>query len=221
VNLKGLMMSTARLPSGNRLLLSGIDWPTYCRLTRLFDERRHLRITYDRGALEIMTLSPRHERIKHLLGLLVLALAEGFAIPIAGFGSMTFRRRRLKRGLEPDECFWIQHEAQVRGRDDIDLRTDPPPDLVIEVDISRSSINRMNIYGKLGVPEVWRFDGQALSFLARQPDGSYADIPQSLAFLQVAPGDVTALLALRGQLDETAIVRQAREWAAQKAGTNP
>lgn len=211
-------MSTAHLPSGNRLLLSGVDWPTYRRLLRLFDERRHLRITYDRGALEIMTLSPRHERIKHLLGLLVLAIAEGLAIPIAGFGSMTFRRRRSRRGLEPDECFWVQHEPDVRGKDEINLKTDPAPDLVIEVDITRSSINRMAIYAVMGVSEIWRFDGQSLTFQSRQPDGSYAPLAQSIAFSGVTPADVPRFLDLRGKEDETAIVKQAREWAAQRKG---
>jgi len=211
-------MSTTPLPTANRLKLTGVDWQTYARLLRLFDERRHLRITYDRGALEIMTLSPRHERIKHLLGLLVLALAEGLGITVAGFGSMTFRRRHRRRGLEPDECFWIQHEALVRGRDQIDLRSDPPPDLVIEVDITRSSLDRMSIYGVLRVPEIWRFDDQGLTFLARQADGSFVPISHSLAFPQVAPTDLAGFLALRGQLDETAIVKQARAWAAQRAG---
>jgi Uma2 family endonuclease len=205
-------MSTIQSP--NRLLLSGIDWPTYTRLLRAFDERRHLRITYDRGTLEITTLSPQHERFKHLLWLLVLALAEGFALPVAGFGSMTFRRRGQRRGLEPDECFWIQHEAAVRGRDQIDPRTDPAPDLVIEVDITRSSLNRLAIYGRMNVPEVWRHDGQALTILARQADGTYAAVTHSLAFPRVTPADVEGFLALRGQQDETSIVRQAREWAA-------
>ncbi|MBL8793603.1 MAG: Uma2 family endonuclease [Planctomycetia bacterium] len=209
-------MSANPLPAANRLRLTGVDWSTYARLLRLFDERRRLRITYDRGVLEIMTLSPRHERIKHRLGLLVLALAEGMGIAVAGFGSMTFRRRGRRRGLEPDECFWIQHEVQVRGRDQIDLRRDPPPDLVIEVDIARSSLNRLDIYGVLRVPEIWRFDGKNLAFLARQADGSYATCSHSLAFPRVTPADLAGFLALRGQLDETAIVKQARAWAAQQ-----
>src|SRR5262249_39847635 len=162
---------------------------------RLFDERRHLRITYDRGALEIMTLSPRHERIKHLLGLLVLALAEGLAIPVAGFGSMTFPRRRYRRGLEPGGCFWVAHGSDVRGKDHIDLRVDPPPDLVIEVDITRSSLNRMAIYALLRVPEVWRYDGQDVTFQVRQPDGSYAASPTSIAFPKVTPADLAGFLA--------------------------
>ena len=207
-------MSTANLPSPNRLRLSGVDWPTYARLLRVFDERRRLRITYDRGELEIMTLSPQHERFKHLLGLIVLALAEGFALPIAGFGSMTFRRRGQRRGLEPDECFWIQHEAAVRGRDQIDLRTDPAPDLVIEVDITRSSLNRLAIYARMNVPEVWRHDGQTLAFLVRQSNGEYAAAAQSQAFPRATPADIERFLALRGQHDETGIVRQARAWAA-------
>lgn len=211
-------MSTAQIPSSDRLVLSGVDWQTYRRLLRLFDERRRLRITYDRGALEITTLSPRHERFKHLLGLLVLAFAEGFGIPVAGFGSMTFPRRRFRRGLEPDECFWIAHEPLVRGKDHLDLRIDPPPDLVIEVDISRSSLDRMGIYAKLQVPEVWRYDDQTLTFHARQADGSYHPQTHSLAFPQVAATDVLGFLGLRSQFDETALVQQARAWAARQAG---
>src|SRR5262249_22816714 len=109
-----------------------------------------------------------------------------------------------------------QHEPNVRGKDEINLKTDPAPDLVIEVDITRSSINRMGIYAVLRVPEVWRFDGQSLTFQTRQTDGSYAPMTQSLAFPKVTPAEVMRFLNLRGQLDETAIVRQAREWAAQQ-----
>jgi Uma2 family endonuclease len=171
-------MSTVQVPAGQRLVLSGIDWRTYGRLLRAFDERPGVRLTYDRGVLEIMTLSPEHERFKHLLRRLIEALAEEMGLTIAGFGSMTFRRRRRRRGLEADECFWIANEPRVRGKDRIDLRVDPPPDLVVEVDVSRSSLDRLAIYASLGVPEV-----------ALRRAG--ADVP--------CPGDERALLAGHAQ----------------------
>jgi Uma2 family endonuclease len=64
-------------------------WRDCLRLGRLLRDRR-LRMTYDRGTLEIMTLSSEHERWKHLLRRLVEALSEELRIEIAGFGSMTY-----------------------------------------------------------------------------------------------------------------------------------
>src|SRR5436189_294631 len=101
---------------GGQLLLDGVAWRNYLRLLRALDDR-HLRITYDRGALEIMTLSPEHERFKHLLAYFILVLVEELGWYMASYGSMTFKRRRRKRGLEPDECYWIQSEPLVRGKD--------------------------------------------------------------------------------------------------------
>src|SRR5262245_34018310 len=134
-----------RVPRGAQLVLHGVSWQPYVRVLHAFDEDRHLRITYDRGALEIMTLSPEHERSKHLIGLLIVLLAMELRMAIAGFGSMTFKRRKKLRGLEPDECYWIQHEAQMRGKRVYDPKKDPPPDLVLEVEVSRSEIGRAHV----------------------------------------------------------------------------
>src|SRR5438067_1421340 len=142
-------MSTVPVSArGQSVLLHGIDWPTYRRLLRVFDGRPGIRLTYDRGALEIRTTSPLHEHYRRLLGRMIEALTEELNIPLAGYGSMTFRRPR-KRGLEPDQCYWIAEEARMRGRDSIDLRVDPPPELIVEIDITSSSLNRMGIYATL------------------------------------------------------------------------
>jgi Uma2 family endonuclease len=206
-------------PISQQLLLTGIDWPTYRRLARVLTGRPGVRLTYDRGRLEIMTLSPEHERIKHLIRRLLEALSEEVGQPIAGFGSMTFRRRRKLRSLEPDECYWVAHEAAVRGKDHIDLRHDPAPDLCVEIDITHSSLDRLGIYALLGVPEVWRFDGTSLRFLALQPDGSYQESASSLAFPRVAPADLMRFLNLRGTTDENSITQQLRAWVRQQRGT--
>src|SRR5271168_751874 len=106
---------------------------------------RPIRFTYDRGELEIMTVSPEHDRDKMWLARLFQVLTEELDIDIACYGSMTMRREDLERGMEPDQCFWVQHEPQIRGRTDIDLENDPPPDLVMEVEISRSVVARLPI----------------------------------------------------------------------------
>ncbi len=197
------------------MLLRGIDWQTYNRLVRAL-ERPDVRLTYDRGTLEIRTTSPQHERYKHLLGRLLEALTEELGLAIAGFGSMTCRRRRRRRGLEPDECYYIANEPQVRGRDRIDLRTDPPPDLAIEIDVTHSSLDRMSIYAALGVPEVWRFDVQTLAFNVLRPNGLYQVQATSLAFPFLTSAALHGFLGMRGQMDENALVRQFRAWVCQQ-----
>jgi Uma2 family endonuclease len=198
------------------LVLHGVLWPTYRRLLRAFDEDRHLRITYDRGSLELMTLSPLHERLKHLLGLLVMTLAVEVGTEILGFGSMTFKRRRKKRGLEPDECYYIQNEARMRGKDAIDLRSDPPPDLVVEVEVARSALNRLDIYAALGAPEVWRFDGERLQVHLLGEGGVYTVSEQSKAFPFLRPAELVRFVEQRKTLGEVALLKAFREWVAEQ-----
>src|SRR5262249_34511497 len=149
---------------GQRLLLRNIDWHTYKTIADALQDK-YLHLTYDRGALEFMVLSIAHERFKSLLALVICALAEELNRVIGSFGSFTHQREALLRGLEPDLCFYLGHFAQVRGRKTIDLTRDPPPDLAIEVEISRSALDRLAIYAALSVPEVWRFDGKKLTVL--------------------------------------------------------
>lgn len=199
-------------PPGQRFILYGVDWPTYGRLLRIFAERPSLRLTYDRGTLEIMSPLHEHESDARFLGRLAVTLTEELGLPVKAGGSTTFRRRRRRRGLEPDDCYWIAHEPQVRGKRRIDLRTDPPPDLAIEVDVASSSLNRLAIYAALKVPEVWRLDDQGLTFHVLGPDGRYAESTQSLAFLLITPSDLRGFLDLRDRMDENAVVQQFRTW---------
>jgi Uma2 family endonuclease len=205
-------MSTAEFSRPQRLILYGEPWNTYVRLLRLFDERRHLRITYDRGALEIMTLSPEYEHLKTVIRRLIEALTEELGLPVAGYGSMTLKRRKKLRGLEPDECFWIQNEALVRNLKTYKLRRDPPPDLIVEVDVTRSAVNRMRIYAALKAPEVWRFRKSGLEFHILGEDGKYAVQPTSRAFPGIPSEELNRFIARRGQTELNALIREFREW---------
>jgi Uma2 family endonuclease len=198
--------------SGQRLVLAGVSWPAYLHLGRIF-EGRHIRITYDRGDIEIVTLGAAHERFKHLLGLLICALVEELGWHMAGFGSMTFRRSTLRRGLEPDECYWIQNEPLVRGRDKIDLGNDPPPDLVVEIDVTRSSLDRLAIYSSMKIPEVWQYNGRQLRMKLLTKSESYEDGSRSRAFPFLSTRDVERFMNMRSTQSETAIVRRFRKWA--------
>src|SRR5205823_2966865 len=138
---------------------------------------------------EIMSPLTEHEGEAYLLGRFVDVLTEELGLQVAAGRSSTLRRRRKKRGLEPDNCYWIANEAKVRGKRRIDLRVDPPPDLAMEIDATRSSLNRMSIYAALGVPEVWRLTRQGMTFHALRPDGTYAEVANSLSFPLLAAAD--------------------------------
>jgi Uma2 family endonuclease len=193
-----------------RLRLSDIPWATYVAYSDGLGPR-HIRVTYDQGEMEVMTLSPRHENWKKLLSRLVEALTEEMEIDIASFGSMTCRREDLMRGLEPDDCYWIEHEPQVRGRADIDLETDPPPDLALEIEVSRSTLNRMTIYSALRVPEVWRWDGETLRVMLLTARGVYRPSGRSKAFPFLPLAELVRFLG-RSDLSETQLLRAFRAW---------
>lgn len=208
-------MATAEVSAEQRFVLSGVDWQTYVGFGDLLDER-HVRLTYDGWNLEFMTISPEHERSKHLLGRFVEALVDELEIDIAGYGSMTFRREDLERGMEPDECYWIANEPLVRGRTDLDLAVDPPPDLALEIEISRSALDRMAIHAKLKIPEVWCWDGETLRVYLLGPNGRYTQSSRSRAF-PFLPLDVLAqFLRTDGDVSETQLVRQFRLWVREQ-----
>lgn len=205
-----------------RLVLYGISWPAYRAIADALGEQP-VHLTYDRGALEFMTLSPEHERYKSLLGILVNVLAEELDVRIASFGSMTHQREDLQRGLEPDECYYHHHLPAMRGKRRLDLVSDPPPDLVVEVDVSRSSLNRMAIYGALGVPEVWRFDGTDLRAFQRKLDGEYQEVPRSPTFPGLAVSGLVRFLRQGEAEDDTTMIRAFRAWVREQlaGGTRP
>jgi Uma2 family endonuclease len=209
-------MSTVSLPTEQRFVLYGVDWKSYERMLRAFSNRPGVRLTYDRGSLEIMTLSHEHETTGSLLGRFVVVLTEELGLPIHCGGSTTFRRRKRQRGLEPDDCYWIASELLVRGKDRINLRTDPPPDLALEIDVTHSSLNRMAIYAALRVPEVWRLENQRVICYLLGTDGRYSASTSSRAFPGLDPAELSPFLAMRRQMDDNAVVRQFRAWVRQR-----
>lgn len=191
----------------DRFILRHLDWNAYDAIRRALDD--HLtRLTYDGKDLELMSPSPIHESYSNLFGRLLSALALERDIEMRGGRSMTFRREDVQRGLEPDDCYWIQNELAVRGKPDINLSVDPPPDLAIEIDITRSSIDRLAIYAKLGIPEVWLFNGESLRIHQLQSNGAYVEKETSrcLPFLEIQK--FIPFLQLDTEVGETTRVRQ-------------
>jgi Uma2 family endonuclease len=199
-------------PREERVLLHNISWQEYEQIGAILRDRPALRLTYDRGSLEIMTTSARHEQYKKVLGRMLETLAEEFGLRILPSGSATFKREDLERGLEPDECFWIQHAAQMRMGTEWDARSQPPPDLVIEVEVTRSAQGRMAIYASLGVPEVWRFSERGLQVCLLQSHGSYEVVSRSPTFPEVPVEEISRFLKPCDDWDYLAVVREFRVW---------
>ncbi len=177
------------------------------------------RFTYDRGALEMLvTLSTEHEETKHTLATLVELIAVEQGSDIRMVGSMTFQREDLAQGFEPDVSFYIQNEPHVRGAKQIDPILHPPPDLVIEIDVSRQSLNKLPVYAAFGVPDVWRVREGAVIIYTLQPDGSgrYDEGGASRVLPPLDGETLTRFLTDGFAMGRAAWVRSVRAWAAER-----
>lgn len=193
-----------------RFVLHDVGWEGYQTLLKMIADRP-IRLTYDRGSVELMAPLLVHEHYGNRLGFMIEAITEELDIPRVGCGSTTFNREDLERGLEPDECYYIGNTERVVGKKRIDLTVDPPPDLAIEVEISRSVLNRLGIYAGLRVGEVWRYDGKALTVLLLGADGTYQSSPTSALF-PFLPMDEIARFLLDDDLEDTRWGKAFRTW---------
>jgi Uma2 family endonuclease len=205
------MSTTIKPDLGQRFILNHVGWDFYSRCLAEIGDRR-VRLTYDRGGLEMMSPSSEHERDRELIGRLIGAFTEELNIPIVSVGSTTWRRKRIKRGLEADQCYYIENEPLVRGKKRINLAVDPPPDLAVEIEITRSAFDRMSIYAAIGIPEVWRFDGQTLKVYRLTPDREYLEQERSTSLPQLRPATIADFLERAEQMDETSWIRLFRKW---------
>ena len=198
-----------------RVIVRFVSWTTYEHLLADLSNQSSTRLTYDRGLLEIMCPLPEHEEWNRTIALLVEVLAEEMRIDVRNFGSTTFRRADLARGFEPDSCFYIQHEADISGKSTIDLTVDPPPDLVIEVDVTSGSLDKFPIYAQVGVPEVWRYDGQRLRISILTVE-RYVESETSLALPLLTGPRHSDTLAQSKTMRRTALLRSFRTWVRQE-----
>jgi Uma2 family endonuclease len=210
------MQADLTLPE-QRVVLHNVSWETYERLLAEQIDCSSPRLTFDHGELEIVTLSPKHERFSIRITDLVGVLADEMDLEVEALGSTTFKRQELERGFEPDSCFYIENIERMRGKDRIDLTVDPPPDLVVEVDITSPSISKLPMFAEFGVPEVWRFDGEHLSML-RLRRGRYEGVETSEVFAGVSAAATEQLLAQGKSLGRTGWLRLARAWARERYG---
>jgi Uma2 family endonuclease len=200
----------AHMPAGGKLILYNVTWEEY---EQLLDELkdRALRVSYIRGRLEIMSPSLPHERPKEMLLQLARVVADEMDLTLETAGSTTFKDEQLAMGAEPDTCFYVQNAPSVIGKDSIDLMTDPPPDVVVEIDIWSESTGKMAFYAAIGVSEFWRYDNRQLRIYHLSEQG-YVEAPASRAFPLLTSEVLTRFLEQSKTAGQSATLRAFREW---------
>lgn len=204
----------ARAPTEPRYLeLWGIRWETYEALVEDVAEQ-HVGITYDAGRMVIMPPLQVHDLRKKIIARMVELSSIVMQVPIASYGSSTWRRRDLQKGIEADECYYVQNEPLVRGKELFELAHDPAPDLAIEIENTHHPLDRPSIYAALGVNEIWTHDGRRLRFLKRGEDGHYQPISASNAFPFLTPEVLEEHLEMVRTRGEYATMSAFHDWLA-------
>lgn len=206
------MATVVKVPEG-RVVLYDISWATYEDLLADLGENGGIRLAYDRGVLEIMSPSVEHEEYNRTLNLLVEILASERGIDIKNVGSMTVKRKTLGGGFEPDSSFYIQNAERMRGKSRFDAEVDPPPDLVIEIEITHPLLEKLPLYASMGVPEIWRYDGERLKIFHLQ-EREYVERSESVAFPGLAAGTLSSWMAQSKTQRRSVWIKMLREWVA-------
>lgn len=206
------LAAIARLPAGAVLRIDDVSWEEYESLLGDLGDDYAVRIFYDQGRMEIMAPASTHEKPKSVLHTLVTALRDELDIDIESLGSTTFKAQMKARGAEPDDCFYIQNAALVIGKADVDIEHDPPPDLVIEIDRTSTSLDKFSIYAALGVPEIWRVVANCVEIHLLEND-LYMESPTSRAFTFLTAQALSGYL-MKGLTDgERKAAAAFRAWA--------
>lgn len=198
-----------------RTLLENLSWQTFKVMLGEMGSERKNRIAYDSGIVEIMTPLMPHENSNRIIEGFVVAMCEELGLEIKRTGSLTLTRDDLKRGGEPDSSYYIQNESLVRDKENIDLEKDPPPDLVLEIEYSRSVINKLNLYASMGIPEFWRFNGNVLRVYTLV-DRQYTEVQISPTFTPIPVKEIPRFLQQAKKKGENATTRDFRAWVRQQ-----
>lgn len=196
-----------------RVTLRGITWQGYQDILRALPDSRSSRLTFDNGILEITVPLQVHEFSGRLIELFIRILVVELGLKIKTMGSTTLNREDLNRGAEPDNAYYIQSYPKVIGKI-IDLAQDPPPDLIVEVDITNTDIDKNRLYASMGVPEFWRFDGNLLQILALN-DSGYVEVSHSPTFNWIEKEDLYRFLE-QSRIDEVEAEIEFRAWVRSK-----
>lgn len=210
-------MATVVSPPEQSIVIANVSWRTYVNLLEDLAESSTPRLTFDRRTLEIMSPTKKHERLNRVLAQLVEVLTDELGIDMENLGSTTFKREDLERGFEPDSCFYFEQAQLVRSKDELDLSVDPSPELVIEIDVTSTSIHKDPIYAQLGVREVWRYDGNELRIGKLVGEG-YVASETSEALPLVTATVLSQFLERSRTATRPELVKSFRQWIRKNSG---
>ncbi|MGH9897611.1 MAG: Uma2 family endonuclease [Pyrinomonadaceae bacterium] len=201
----------AYLPAGATLILTEVPWKEYEQLLDDLGNSPGVRVSYDCGRLEIMSPSSSHEMFKDLLQDLARIAAESTGVDLESRGSTTFKQEQIAMGAEPDTCFYVQNAPRIIGKREIDLSVDPPPDVIVEIDVSRDSRKKFDFYRIIGVPELWRYD-EHLAHIYRLTEEGYGEVSISHV-LPLFTNEVLSRFLEQSKLEgQSATLRSFRDW---------
>ncbi len=192
-----------------RVVIRGVSWEAYLQILTALPQARGSRLTYDDGVLEITMPLEEHEFFRCLIECFIRTLVEMSGLRLKTMGSTTINYPDLKKGAEPDNAYYIQNQPVVKGRN-VDFTQDPPPDLVVEVDITHTDIQKNQFYASIGVPEFWRFDGKVWRIYQLQ-EGVYVELEASPTFPKV-PKEWLYQFLEQAREDEITAVQTLRTW---------
>lgn len=212
--------SPPRIAADNCVVLRHVSWATYERLLADDEERRVPRMTYDQGVLELVTPSKAHDLDAATTTRIVDIVSASLGIPVQSTSTTTYRRQDLERGFEADASFYVQNEARVRGSREADLRIDPPPDLVLEIETSRTALNKLNLFASMGIPEVWRCDGERVTIHILDQD-VYRESASSLALPVLTSETLTRFLHMSRTMLSPDWFGMVSDWAREQRDALP
>lgn len=203
--------ATEHMPLGSTLVVNDFSWDEYELLLQDLDGRRNPRLSYDSGRLEVLMISPRHDAYDRMIDVFVREFAEAGGLIVQAYGQATWKLKKVGKGAEGDCCYYIQNARKVSGKDDIPLESNPPPDLVVEIDITTDSIGKLRIWAGLGVPEIWRFDGKVFHFY-ELVDGKYAEMPGSKCIPGLTAAPMLQAFAIAKTHNQTEAIKAFRRF---------
>lgn len=192
-----------------RFLFRSLDWQRYQTLRQTLSQERNVHFTYMHGTLEVTMPLEIHKFSARMIELFIRILVVELGMKVKTMGSTTLDREILDRSAEPDDAYYIQNQPLVAGRN-VDLEEDPPPDLVVEVDITHTDINKLELYAAMGVPEFWRYNGETWQIYALQQN-KYTEVDKSPTFPTVPKIKLYEFLATARQ-DEVDAELNLRQW---------
>lgn len=198
-------------PDEPHVVFHDVSWQFYEALSRECDEQP-TRINYANGTCEIMTISVEHEGYKDAIGYMLGAIAVEFKVPIATRGSATLKLESKEKALEADQCCWVANEAVIRPLKRLDLTIHPPPDLVVEIDITHAVVDRESIYAAIGVPEMWHFDARTGLTAWERVDEEWARIEFSKSLPMIRVSDLNPFLRRWWEDGHTAVMTDFQDW---------